>query len=478
MPSGIRCKFSYSLHAKMVTEKEKTADSLNMNNNEAFEEDDEEEYESDIEFSIDGFIEMENFINTFTEQSFPDTIKKNEFRLKLNMKYGSEDIYIKAVPNFYVLPYFISDDIYRDYKYEEKFTVTRNGRIANEFYEFSINELYMNFSWDSLQLRVGNQIFAWGTADTLNPTSCFNPADTRELFYKSGDELNIGVPAVSSMIYLGDYTLELVFTPMHIPAITPSMENFWGYHYEMGPLTLLQDENSALNISPENFGYGARLAGSISGVDMAISAYHGPDKNPVLRPMETVPVPNDLLILVKPEYHVNTSFGFDISFKLWKFVIQGEIAYSPDKTGVVDQLNGTFSDMDFIWPFEVTKSHYISYATGFNFFWNSWRFTMEWNQSKYFKSGLMSSYLSGFLTFNINKSFFDDTLNMSITSTIDSGKPGFLVMSNAGYDFQNGITVSLAYSNIHSSEKDDNSITLFDLFQNNDIVIVEIKYEF
>jgi len=436
-------------------------------------------------FSVNGMIELENFISTYTDQEPVDSIKKNEMRLKLTMKMGGDSVYVKAVPNFYYLPTFINKGLYDDYCYTEDRSLARNGRFSTREFEATFNEFYLNVTMPLFQFRVGNQIYAWGTADTTNPTSYINPQDMRELFFKDGDEINCGVPSVSSLFFIGDYTLDIVFVPVHISAITPTQTNFWGYNYEMGPLTILQDGNYALPIAWENFGYAARFAGSVNGYDFAVSAYHGPDKTPALRPVEWVSSPEGSFVAVRPEYYTYTALGAALSFSLDKFVIQAEAIYSPDKPGVVDETakatdsDGNLDTDAIVWPFRVRDSHYFSYAMGFNYFRGDWRFTMEWSQSKYFAPDLMSSYYTGLLTMNINRSFLNDRLSASLTGVIDTFETGFILMQQFDYDFENGITLRLSYAFIRSVDDGDvATVTMFDLFSDNDIVSLGVRYDF
>lgn len=430
------------------------------------------------QFIINGFVELENIVNTYTKQEPGDSNKKNEIRVKLNMQAGSEKYYFKCVPNIYALPLYLKDGFYDDYHYnEDNFEISRNGRISGEYYEASFNECFVNAGFDYMRFRLGNQIYAWGTCDVFNPTSFINPSDSRELFFKDADETTLGVPSLSSMIFLSDLTLELVFIPLHVGAISPVSENFWAYHYDIGFMTIVEDKYEPLPAGAENIGYGARLAGSFSGVDISLSFYRGPDANPILRPIDYIPETSD--ILVRQEYHTSTNFGGDFSFKLWKFEIHGEMAYSPDKYGVVDETptGFTFEDDSAVLnrPFSIKTSKWYSYSTGLNFIYNNLTLTSEWVQGKNLDKSLMGSYYSDLIAGGISYSFFDGSLDTTLAALYDVKHEGYVLMPSINYKI-NDISVKLAYSHISNSPSDE--ITMFSLFKKHDILIIGVRYEF
>jgi len=441
-----------------------------------FDDFDEDETSLGFQFIFNGFVELENFVNTYVHQEPEDVFKKNEFRVRLSMQLGNENYYFKCVPNFYFLPFFLSEGLYDDYHYSESdFTLARNGRMSGEYYELSFNECFLNLGFKHFRVRLGNQLYAWGTADVFNPTSFINPTDSRELFYKDADENKLGVPSLSSMIFLSDFTLEFVFVPFHIGAISPESDNFWAYHYKRGYFLEVEEEKyQALPPAGENLGYGVRCSGSVKGVDFSVSLYQGPDVNPMLRPVDYLETTSN--IKVKQTYYTSTNLGWDLSFKLWKFEFHAEMAYSPNKYGVVDEEKKHSDGIDMKWPWPVKQSHYISYAVGFNFIWNDLIFTAEWLQSDYTDESLMEPFYTYFVSMSLSYTFFDELLKLSLVTVCDVKNIGYLLFPSVSFDFHNGVSLRLAYSHIGSTETDD--INVFTLFKKHDILILGVRYEF
>ena len=431
---------------------------------------------SDLSLEISGFIENENIISTYTRQEPADINKKNEFRNNLKIRYGGERYYLRIVSNQYMIPPGFNEE----YKYSDGFDAGRNGRISGDFYEINPRELYFNASFENLRFRAGNQVYGWGTADVFNPTSYFNSYDFRELVFKDDDEQKNGVPSLSAMFFISDYTLELVYVPVHVPARFAAAGNFWEVRYMEGPFPVYVSDGGEMEVSLENSGCGARFGGTFFGIDASISGYHGPDRDPLLRPERTVLIPNEpVSIEVKPEYYNVTYIGADISMKFEKITLQGELSFSPDKTAVIPQPY----TIDMELPFAITETKALSYAAGFNYYIPLSRileghegttvFTVEWMQTVYYKHGLMKPFVTDLITGRIQDEFISGRLKPSVTILYDTAEKGAAVMPEIVWDFQNGFSFEVSYCYITG---DDGSVIGY--FKNNDFASVRGRYEF
>ncbi len=432
-------------------------------------------------FSLEGMAVLSHLVNTYREQDPSDANKKVEVRNRLKLKYGTDRLHVYAVPNAYFMTTFISEEIGRDYVYSEKTEVGRNLRLSTKASELTFNELYLHYSTDAFRLRLGNQIFAWGTADAFNPTSYFNPFDAREFIFKEDDELNQGVPAASGMFYIGNWVLEVVYVPVHVPMALPENDNFWFLRLTGMPLEAMVDDRGGMEMNGRNMAYGARFSGSVKGVDMSVSGYHGPDKEPVLVPSSVMFPPNEpVAIAVRPEYYIVNKMGFDASTSIDKFVVQCEMAYSPDKRGL-EELPDDITGVSF--PLPVKKSHYFSYSTGFNYFIPLNRvfeghegdtvFTFEWTQSLFFDRDLEEPMLSKLISTRIEDTYLDSHLKIKLTVIYETREWGYIFWPRVEWDFQNGLSVELAYANISGSED-----SFMYYYRDNDIFMWKIRYSY
>jgi len=152
-------------------------------------------------WTFEGFLEMENLFNAHKDQSFDDAVIKNEIRGKFKIRYGTDNAHVFLSPDLYLSCAVFQSESDKTCAYNDDFDVARNMRISDRGYEASLNEGYVHYGNSRARVRVGNQIYGWGTADVFNPTSYFNPYDMRETFFKDDDELKLGVPSISGMAF-------------------------------------------------------------------------------------------------------------------------------------------------------------------------------------------------------------------------------------------------------------------------------------
>ncbi len=94
-------------------------------------------------------------------------------------------------------------------------------------HQFKLGEAYLDVSLGAVDLRLGNQLVNWGTADGINPTSVVNPRDLLSV-----TDLSIAgtpVPAVAATYYFGSASavtgvLVLDFVPAAIPGELAQVE--------------------------------------------------------------------------------------------------------------------------------------------------------------------------------------------------------------------------------------------------------------
>ena len=457
--------------------------------------DDEEEWEEDgseeepfIEYTYRGFVEVESLFSTRDNQDSKEANKKNELRNRLELRVGGDNLYLFAAADLYLSLVYLNEEGKDDYVYSADQKVSRNLRISSRESEVRFDEFYLNYGRGNYRIRTGNQIYGWGTADAFNSTAYFNPYALRELLFKDDDENRLGVPSVSGMFFLEDSTLEVVFVPVHVPMVIAPEGNFWSvviddYFY---PITI--DKPRGMPVKSKNCGIGARLSQSIMGLDFSFSLYRGPDQEPVFIPRRTILSPGEpMTVFVEPQYYTVNMVGIDFTTTLGDFVIQTEAAYSPDKRGLAKQDLRDYENLEL--PFEVRKSNYLSYAMGFNYFIPLRKifeehegesvFTFEWAQARYFDDDLYIPFLTDLITCRYEDSFFGGRVNTKLTGIFETRNGGAIFWPEAGYDFQNGWTIHLSYAGIRGRGPSgvENS-SLFYYFEDNDIVMGRIRYEF
>lgn len=463
--------------------------------NSDLETDDEEDEESELYLSLTGFIEFEHFLNSKLEQDFTDAVKKNEIRNHFELRYGGDNFYFFIVSNQY---YLISPFEYEnnsEFRYAEHRDVSQNLTISSTNYEVTFNELYLNFNTEYFRLRLGNQIYGWGTADAQNPTAYFNPSDIREFLFRIDDEAKPGIPSVSGLFFLENITVELVAAPIHIMELNAPNGDFWAIkmHGENSILyTVAFDEIDSLSFKFENMGWGARLSGNFFDADMSLSVYHGPDnqKDAVKIPYEIVyPANAPPMAIIKPQYEILTMIGVDFSKAVSEFVFQFEAAYSPDKTALVEQAPKI---EDLKWPFAIKKSEYIALSAGFNWFVPVYKllenhegesvFTFEYSMTHFFNDDISTPFIPNLVTVRYDDSFFESRLEMSFTAVFDTSSSSRVIWPRVEYIFQNGISIELSYGHITGTKRSKSSDSFFEplffYYEENDVLMGRLRYEY
>jgi hypothetical protein len=304
--------------------------------------------------------------------------------------------------------------------------------------------------------------------------------DLREFIFRDEDERVFGIPSVSAMWFIGSFTLETVFVPFQTASEIQTGANYWAIKDKKGPFPLIVDNPDPLPVKTRNAGYGMRFSGTFFGIDASASAYYGPDREPMMRPVKTVIEPDKpVSILIEPEYRMTAAAGFDMSANLDPFVIQGEVSYAPYRFGVVDQPY----DANISLPFDVERNETLTYTIGGNYFiplkkifpqhTGTAVLTAEWMQIINSNSAIMDPLLTDIISTRFEDTFFDDSLKFSVTMMIDTGKNGMSIFPKAAWDFQNGLSLDVSYVYIKGSNG-----SVFGYFDDNDHVSVRCRYAY
>ncbi|MBU1168390.1 MAG: hypothetical protein KKD44_02390 [Proteobacteria bacterium] len=440
------------------------------------------------ELTKEGFLEFENLFQVeHRDSTFDEANKKNELRGHLKLRYGTDALHVFMAPDIYLSSSFFRDDK-KIYPYSSDSNVSRNLKISGESAELSLNEFYVHYSTDRLRIRLGNQIYGWGTGDVFNPTSYFNPYDMRESFYKDDDEYKEGVFSLSGMLFMGSSNLELVMVPFHTPPNLAKNGSYWHVKIDNYPMPIILDDPQELDPELSNAAFGARLTSTILNTDLSVSVFHGPDTDLLYVPVRTlIQEGSPVSVEVEARSNTITYFGMDFSKAIDTFVIQGEAAFSPNKPTTVDQSG--VADDDFVLPFEVDTAPYLSYTLGCNYFIPLYKLledhegdtvlTLEWFQSFFLKDGYSPPMITDLFIMRLEDSYFDNHLSLSISGVYDTKQKGYTLWPKIGYDFLNGFSTNLSYIHIEGeSDSRNNTASIFYYFRNNDSLIWKVRYAF
>ncbi len=255
--------------------------------------------------------------------------------------------------------------------------------------DIDLREAYFDvydFIIPQLDLRVGRQRHAWGTADRLNPTDNLNPYDLEDI-WDFGRHLSSN--SIKLTYYWRDFTLSGVFIPYFTPLHAPEASVMEAFMPEInlpssqniGALTTnliygnIEDELSLPERHIKNAVYGFRLEKPFGAFNTSVSYMKGYDILPA--PFKTVVTSTDLSLFplpdtIKLDVYSHLCFapqhviGLDVAGAIGNVGVWGEAAlFMPEEIVNKTQLAGfpiAFDD-----SVTVEGTPYVKYIVGMDY---------------------------------------------------------------------------------------------------------------
>jgi len=156
----------------------------------------------------------------------------------------------------------ISAKAFYDFAYGLKERDEFTREVLNELEkEAELREFYLEGSpFGSLDIRLGSQIVAWGTAESLRVVDVLNPTDNREYGMTDLEDVRIPLPMTKLDYYFGDFKLQAV--AVHQIKFNKSAPSGSDYNSTSTEIKEVVPESKA-----ENTEYGLAFSGTFSGWD-------------------------------------------------------------------------------------------------------------------------------------------------------------------------------------------------------------------
>jgi hypothetical protein len=228
-----------------------------------------------------------------------------------------------------------------------------------------LDEAWVEYRGDTLDLRVGNQRFFWGKLDAQQPNDLLSPRQWHDPLITDEKRTKIAVPAVSADWYFPDSwqpflpdesRVSLVWQPFAVPWRYPLTDERWFAPALRAPATIvlgaipgtpcpcdLALDQSVRNTAPpvrslNNGNVGLRLSARSAGVDWDLVYFNGYDPQPnfsvavQLHEMASVgEVGLSADVVVQPAYERFQSLGGGAAFEAGDFTWRTELAYRSDR---------------------------------------------------------------------------------------------------------------------------------------------------
>lgn len=203
---------------------------------------------------------------------------------------------------------------------------------------------FYGFVFNNLDIRIGRQRIAWGTADKINPTDNLNPYDM-ENFWDFGSHLG------SNGLKVSYYLKEFTFTGVYLPIFTPTVLPKGDYASALLPAMELPSGLTLRNLSNtitmpesnprESSTYGIKISKNILNYDFSLSYVYGRDYLPLARKVIFTPVSLGVVDisseLIYPKMQIA---GIDMAGAISGVGIWAEAAmFYPEKVGMTTDLS-------------------------------------------------------------------------------------------------------------------------------------------
>ena len=343
-------------------------------------------------------------------------------------------------------------------------------------------DLY-GFLVPDLDIRIGRQRIAWGTADKLNPTDNLNPDDLEDV-WDFGRHL--GSNGIKISYYFRDYTLSAVYIPVFTPAVLPISEWAQALSPPMDlPPGLNQVRSEDVIVTPEsnlkNSIAALKIAKNLRGYDFSLSYLYGRDDLPLatsvtIAPADTEGTVNASTKLIYPKMQV---VGLDVAGAIGNVGIWAEAAvFFPEAVEMTMDL--TSVGMGITTLTALDDEPYIRYVVGGDYT---------------FKNGLYvnGQYLHGFIhergkgslgdyfVFGVEKKMLQDKLEIApigggleVRDFSDIGGNYAVILGpEVTYLPRDNAEINVGFRMLEGK-----STTTFGRVKDNDEVYVKIKYSF
>ena len=229
-----------------------------------------------------------------------------------------------------------------------------------------IAEGYADLYLPRLDLRIGQQKFAWGRLDAFQPTDVLNPKQWSDPFLTEETDAKIGVPALRAAYYpehvpqrlATDTSLTLIWVPVPVAFRFPLPAERWfpssivppqlniprgvvGGMLPPFPIAVTPRLRAENRPPPQQLDEGAvalRLAGVHEPVDWSLVYYDGPETGPAFDFSTVVFAPNPRNVavleadeLLRPRAGRIRLAGGDAATQLGGFTLRAEGAWAQDR---------------------------------------------------------------------------------------------------------------------------------------------------
>jgi hypothetical protein len=358
----------------------------------------------------------------------------------------------------------ISAKAFYDFAYGFKERDTFSNQVLDKLEkEAELREVYLEGSpFGSLDIKLGRQIVAWGTADSLRVVDVLNPTDNRE--YGMTDLEDIRIPLAMTKIdyYFKDYKLQTV--AVHKIKFNKTAPLGSDYNSSTAEIKEVVPESSA-----ENTEYGVALFGRPRGWDCSIHWAQFFDDEAHLFITDTIYVPWIGLVPTLEYRHSRlTMFGAALSIPSGNFLWKAEAGnYWGMEFNNVKDKKFTRTDVLFGAEYSGWNDTSVSFESGVQHL-NDFDKLLEASPDFQLEDRIAT-------TVNFLQNYYNQTLNLNITGMMigKRGEDGGLNRASLEYDVMDAFSIKGGVMIYQPGES-----LYFQSLNENDRLFFEARYSF
>jgi len=346
------------------------------------------------------------------------------------------------------------------------------GLNGTDSLDFRMRELYLDLYFKNFDLRIGKQQVVWGKADGVFITDIVSPLNLTEFLLPDFDEIRTGIYATKFDYYLGNSTLEMIWSPVMTPTETPKPGSIWYLQPDFAAPPTFDYSRSKIKSSLENSELFFKYSLLSSAIDFDIMAAYTWDATPTMHVQKQMVIDSNTHqpvlqgLLIQPEHHRLKVLGGSFNKVIKGFVLRGEGAYYNGKY---------FQTTDPMAPDALVQKDYLNYVLGLDYMKGDWKFSTQFIQKRIldYEEPIQEDEVQNLMTALIHGDVLHQTLHLELFSYIGLDYGDALIRPKVTYDFSDSFSLLLG-SNIFVGDQRG----LFGRYQNNSMIYTKIKYNF
>ena len=324
---------------------------------------------------------------------------------------------------------------------------------VNNSLEYSVDELWLDYTESIWGLRIGRQKAAWGKADGIDITNVLCPSDMSSLAAMISDDSKLGVDAIRLSLSGNQFTADAYWIPFFTPASLPIDEGNSLRKFvvpETIEIPVAPGVNLAIPVTiggietPElaiwNGEYGLRVSGYLSAFDLSLYGFYGWDDTPILNYGMTSEA-----IVVSGKYERMAMIGADAALPIGETVLRLETAFFPQRHFQKEE-GGSL------------QKNQLSALAGIDWMPSGWTLTAQYYCDAVFgdldELERTDVYKHG-ATLSVSKSLVNETLELSFSGLIGFNDFDSMISPSVKYSLSDQISVgTTAYIFLPGPDKD------------------------